>query len=125
MYNPAYFLIYVTAVYNTSHVESAYTDSAYNPGCGMIIGIEENTGGSGLRISPNPFSQETTLHAEHPLCRSTLTVYDSFGRRVKQIKNISGETIPFSRELMTPGVYFISVTEQKEIFTGKLLIIDP
>ena len=76
-------------------------------------------------ISPNPFSSLTTLQTDKIFRDATLTVYNSFGQQVKQIKNISGQTIALHRDNLSSGLYFIWLTEDnKVITTDKLVITD-
>lgn len=56
-------------------------------------GIEEAGSGSGLSIYPNPFSFPTTLQADENFKDATLSVYNSYGQQVKEIKNISGRIV--------------------------------
>jgi hypothetical protein len=120
---PWIFYIHVTAVYNKSHTESIYNDSAYNYGCGLLIGIKEKTDPITFSISPNPFSRQTTLHTDNPLKNATLTVYNSFGQRVKQIENISGQSITLNRDNLPCGLYILRLTQDNKIFTTDKLII--
>ena len=125
MYNPASFYIHVTAVYNKSHIESAYNESTYNPGCGLYVGIKENINNSVFSISPNPFSIQTTFHTDNILHNATLTVDNCFGQTVKQIKNIFGQTIILRRDNLPSGLYFIRLTQDNKIIkTDKLVITD-
>ncbi len=125
MYNPAWFYMHVTAVYNQSHIESAYNDSAYNPGCGLIIGINENSNPSAFTISPNPFSTLAIIRTDHLLWNATLTVYNSYGQQVKQMKNISGHEIKLQRDGLPGGLYFIRLVQDNKTYSvGKLVITD-
>jgi photosystem II stability/assembly factor-like uncharacterized protein len=76
-------------------------------------------------VFPNPFSSQTTLQTDNLFKDATLTVYNSYGLAVKQIKNISGKTILFSRDNLPNGVYFLHLTEEgKLIGTKKIIITD-
>lgn len=78
-----------------------------------------------LKIQPNPFSYKTTLHTDKILKDATLIVYNVFGQQVKQIKNISGQTIFFEREDLSSGLYFIRMLEEDiSIVVDKLFIVD-
>ncbi len=125
MYNPAIFYTHVTAVYNTSHIESAYNDSVYNPGCGLVIGINEIVNNNSFSFFPNPFSMQTTLQTDNILKSATLTLYNSYGQTVKQIKNITGQTITLQRDNLPSGLYFLQLMQyNKKFATDKLIIID-
>jgi len=76
-------------------------------------------------IYPNPFSFSTTLQADKIFKDATLTVYNSYGQTLKQIKNISEQTIILHRDNLPSGLYFIRLTENNNNFvTNKLVITD-
>lgn len=76
-------------------------------------------------IFPNPFLLQTTLQTNNPLINADITIYNNFGQTVKQIKNISGQTITFNRNNLASGLYFIRLTENnKIIYANKFVIID-
>jgi len=91
---------------------------------GSVTGIDDLSYNSKIKIFPNPFSSSTTLQANENLKDATLIVYDSFGQAVKEIKNISGKTITFSRNNLASGVYFIQLKEGNKIYVHKLVIFD-
>jgi len=122
-YNMGNFYIHVTAVYNKSHIESLYNDSTDFGG--IAIGINENLYSNKFQISPNPFFQQTTLQTGNILKIATLTLYNSYGQTVKQIKNISGQTITLHRDNLPSGLYFLRLTEGVKTFAiEKILITD-
>lgn len=83
--------------------------------------IIENTQ---VKIFPNPFSSETTLQADPPLKNATLTVENSLGQTVKQIKNISAQPVILTRGNLPNGLYFVRLKEEKKVLTEKLIITD-
>jgi len=99
----------------------------FNDSCNVcMLGINENNPKPYLlNISPNPFSSQTVLQINNYLNNATLTVYNSFGQTVKQIKNISGQTVVLSRDNLASGLYFIRLTENnKTLAVDKLVITD-
>jgi len=100
--------------------------------CSTFVAINEITSKTSFYISPNPCSAQTTLHSDHLLHNATLTVDNCFGQMVAQIKNISGQTVIFSRDNLASGLYFIRLTEEnpddngagKTIAVEKLIITD-
>lgn len=53
------------------------------------------------------------------------TVYNSFGQTIKQIKNISEQTITLQRGNLPSGEYFIQlIQDNKLIVRDKLVITD-
>ena len=76
-----------------------------------------------INIYPNPFSAQTTLQTENLFKGATLTVYNSFGQQVKQLKNISGHTITLHRENLPSGLYLIQLTQDSKVITADKLVI--
>jgi uncharacterized repeat protein (TIGR03803 family) len=92
------------------------------------MGITENNAETDFHFSPNPCSSFTTLQSDKLFKDATLNVYNSFGQQVKQVKqvnNISGQTITFHRDNLPSGLYFIRITQDcKTILADKLVIAD-
>jgi Neuraminidase (sialidase) len=76
-----------------------------------------------LSIFPNPFISSTTIQTNYNLNNATLTIYNSYGQALNQIKNISGQTISLSRNNLPRGAYFLRLTEENKIIGVKKLII--
>lgn len=76
-----------------------------------------------LKIFPNPFITETTIQTDNHFKNASLTVYNSFGQTVKEIKNISGQTITLHRDNLPIGLYFIRLTQDKKIISADKLVI--
>lgn len=82
-----------------------------------------DTYNSNIKIFPNPFVFQTTLQADKILKGSTLTVYNSLGQQVKQIRNISGQTITLYRDNLPSGLYFIRLMLDNKTFSADKLVI--
>ena len=90
-----------------------------------LLGNNENTAKPIFSIFPNPFITETTIQTSSNLKKATLTIYNSYGKTVKQVTNISGQTVSLYRDNLTSGLYFIKLTEENKIIAvSKLIIID-
>ncbi|MBC7884492.1 MAG: T9SS type A sorting domain-containing protein [Saprospiraceae bacterium] len=96
-----------------------------------LINLQQVTGTNSpeqkqsFKISPNPFNYQTTLQTDNLLINATLLVVNGFGQTVKQIENISGQTVTFFRDNLASGLYFVRLTEKnKFIAEDKLVIID-
>lgn len=77
------------------------------------------------RIYPNPFSSQTTFETDNFLHNATLTLHNSFGQTVKEIQNISGQTVTLLRENLPSGLYFVRLTEEnKTVLAAKLVVVD-
>jgi hypothetical protein len=88
-----------------------------------ILGINENSNKYIFSIFPNPFTSSTTLKTIGYLKNATLTIYNSYGQTLKQLNNISGQTVSFSRDNLPVGLYFIRLTEENKIIAAEKLII--
>ncbi len=88
-----------------------------------VLGINENSNKDIFSIFPNPFISSTTIQTICNLNNATLTIYNSYGRTLKQVKNISGQTVSLYRENLASGLYFIRLTEENKIIAVEKLII--
>jgi hypothetical protein len=88
-----------------------------------VLGINENTSKNIFSIFPNPIISSTTIQTIVNLKNATLTIYNSYGQTLKQVKNISGQTVSLSRDNLPSGLYFIWLTEENKIITVEKLII--
>lgn len=76
-------------------------------------------------IYPNPFSCLTTVKTNQHLVNASLTIYNSLGQQVKQINNISGQTLTLNRDNLPAGLYYIHLSEEgKILLTDKLVVND-
>ena len=75
------------------------------------------------KVFPNPFSTVTTLQTDIILKSATLTIYNLYGQTVKQIKNISGQTVTLFRDNLSSGLYFIRLTQDNKIISADKLVI--
>ena len=92
---------------------------------GVFVSVHELNNDQDLSIYPNPFSDKTILQLDYPLQNATLTLYNSFGQVVKQMENLSGQTIALQRDDLPSGLYFLRLTEGNKVFaTEKLVITD-
>jgi len=88
------------------------------------VSVEKITKENKFLIYPNPFSSTALLKSESPLHNATLKVYNSFGQLVKEMKNLSGETIEISRDNLPSGLYFIQITEGDKTLSAKKIAIN-
>jgi hypothetical protein len=87
------------------------------------VGINEINTNNSFLIYPNPLSSESTIKTSKDMKDASLTIYNSCGQQVKQIKNISGNTIILHRDNLPSGFYFLSLTNDNRIITTEKLII--
>ena len=75
-----------------------------------------------LNAWPNPFTEQTRI--EFPNYRSTpycLTLYDSGGWMVGEVKRITQGEVIIRREQLKPGFYFFKLRGEK-IYQGKIMV---
>lgn len=87
------------------------------------VGVREITKERILNVFPNPFSTKTTLQLDKPLTNAVFTLEDVYGQTVKEIKNISEQTITFNRDNLPSGIYFIRLTQDSEIIAIIKIVI--
>ena len=78
-----------------------------------------------LKLSPNPFNNQTTLRLDQSVRNASITISNSFGQVVRRIENINGHTIVLDRDNLKRGLYVMYLTENKKIIAQtKLFITD-
>lgn len=92
----------------------------------LFTGInEENAIEKTISLFPNPLSSSTALQLSDNYQHATLTIFNSNGQEVKQIKNISGSILLLNRDNLPSGIYFMRLVQDDKIAaTGKLIIVD-
>ncbi len=85
--------------------------------------ISENHINENWSIFPNPFCLETTINSNNNLKGASLTIYNSFGQQVKQIKNISGQSTILHRDNLPSGLYFIRLTQNNKVLAAEIIVI--
>jgi hypothetical protein len=93
----------------------------------LLLGNEypSITNNGNFILFPNPLSTYTTFQTDNLLKNATLVIYNSYGQQVKQIKNISGNSITLYRDNLPSGLYFLRLTQGNIVITtDKLVIID-
>lgn len=91
----------------------------------ICSGVEDHLTNTQFSVYPNPFNSGAILHADPPLESGTVCIYDVFGRVLRYIDGISGTNISISREDLPGGLYFLTVTDQRNLSKViKILIKD-
>jgi len=112
-----------TNIFPTSTLASPHGPLLFSTLTTGIENILENS--NQTTIYPNPFSATTILHTDNILKNATLTVYNSYGQKIKQLNQLFGETIILQRDNLPSGVYFIQLSQDnKLISTEKMVITD-
>ena len=87
--------------------------------------VEQNHLNNLINIYPNPFSTQTTLQTDNLFKNATVSVENYLGQVVKQINNISGQTVTLFRDNLPCGLYFVRLTQDRKVISiGKLVITD-
>ena len=89
----------------------------------IVTSVQVINSSFSFSIFPNPFSIQTVLQADKFFKNASLTVYNSFGQKVKEIKNISGQVITLFRDNLPSGLYFIRLTQDNKIISEEKLVI--
>jgi hypothetical protein len=89
----------------------------------QVTGVNSLEQKQSVKFFPNPFNNQTTLHSDNQLHNATLTVDNCFGQTVKQIKNISGQTVVLFRDNLASGLYFVRLTQDNKVISGDKLVI--
>jgi hypothetical protein len=75
-----------------------------------------------LSIYPNPFSSSTTIHLAD-LKDARVNLYDSYGKQLRSIINITGNEIQVKRDNLPNGIYFITLIQEGKIIATEKLVI--
>lgn len=79
--------------------------------CITSLGIDENKPDNGFLISPNPFTDQTTISFTEEQNNTLIRITDILGKQVKEISFTGKQYVLEMREMNT-GVYFMSVEDQ-------------
>lgn len=119
---------HVAAQNGSYHVVASDTNgctSASAPVNVAVTDVVSQIATTGFRIYPNPFSSHAVIQAEQPMQNALLTLYNSTGQRVLEIKNIRGQSITLSRNGLPGGLYLTGLQEEgKAASVSRILISD-
>ncbi|RLD75948.1 MAG: hypothetical protein DRJ10_14375 [Bacteroidetes bacterium] len=91
----------------------------------LCTDIKEPSIHTDFKIYPNPFFQQTIIEFNKELTNSNIIIYSSNGLKVKEIKDVFGESITFTRDNLPSGIYFLVITKNKKVIgKNKIVIID-
>jgi uncharacterized delta-60 repeat protein len=80
---------------------------------------------SEITIYPNPFAITTNLKTDKVLNNASLVVRNIYGQKVKQLENLSGQSITLDRDNLPNGIYFVQlIQDSKIITTNKVVVAD-
>ena len=88
----------------------------------LISGILEKNRTSGITVSPNPFTSQTTVSFTKEIKNATIKMIDILGKEVKSIE-FSGSQLIIKKGELNAGVYFIQVVLEKELIAHQKVVI--
>jgi hypothetical protein len=94
------------------------------PSGATFTAINEPRSETGILISPNPFSYETTINIKPRLTNSSLIIYNATGQEVQKAMNISGSVLHVERNNLPPGIYFLRLIQDNNTLATEKLIIN-
>lgn len=88
--------------------------------------LTENTFPYQIKVYPNPANQNALIEFHNPINENcTLTLYDTDGRLVRTINDITRNKVIIETKDLTSGFYFLRLlTDRQVIGTGKFVITD-
>jgi hypothetical protein len=101
--------------------------SSYNSvhNCDLIEGLNEIYSDNNVHLYPNPFSEQIKIQSDAPFKDATVTLCNSFGQKVMQKENISGQEFTLQRGDLLSGLYILQMKQANTLlFTAKLIIVD-
>jgi hypothetical protein len=103
--------------------QTLYPSYSPNTVCTLVSGVEELPQ-VGFSVSPNPLSSQTTIQFERKLNNASLSLYNCYGQKVKEINNINDQTIILTRDKLTNGLYYAQLTQENYAVTIQLIFTD-
>src|SRR5262249_49851655 len=111
-------------------VTTAYTVTGTSGGCiaskvltvtvNNCTGINNADGITGIRLFPNPFSNELTLELQSP---QTLTIYNISGKPVLE-KKLAADSNTVDTSHLSAGVYTVRLNSEHGVKTARLVKIE-
>ena len=89
---------------------------------GITTGITENNLENGFNVSPNPFTEQTTLAFNEEQKNCAIKIIDVLGKEIKTI-NFNGKQFIIEKGEMQKGIYFVEVIDENKNMATKKIII--
>lgn len=102
----------------------ASSNSVFRFAYSDVTAVEENSDAAEWTVFPNPFAGEATLRTSVPMKQATLTITNGVGQVVRQMSNLSGNTVVLSRNGLESGLYFVRLQNGGSVVTGRLVVAD-
>ena len=104
-----------------------FTDSAsdyYVAHYSFPTGINEITQTSSIKIFPNPANKIITIYSRENLSDATIQITDITGQILIEKTNQSGASFTLDISTQLSGMYFVSVNDRGNVWTGKVVKAD-
>ena len=101
-----------------------YDDNSENFTITTFTAINEVSNGSELKVFPNPMNQNATITFANPANeKHTLIFYNSEGKIIRELVDLTTEHVLFKRNNLASGLYFFHLrTKNKILAKGKIII---
>ncbi len=88
----------------------------------QTVGIHEVNTASGITISPNPFTSQTTISFTKEMKNASVKIMDIAGKEVKNM-SFSGNKFILEKGELAAGVYFVKVVSDKIVIANEKIVI--
>lgn len=89
----------------------------------LHTGIDELETESSILLFPNPAVSQVVLQSDKYLFNAKCSLFDVYGKRVKEINAINGKLYTFSVSKLAAGMYSLYLTRDTERIANKKLVI--
>ena len=98
-----------------------FTLNICETGLGSNNDFSENA--DDIKLFPNPFVNYTEIKSNRIFTNATLTIYNALGQKVREVRNLYGQSFFVNREVLSGGIYYLQLMENgKTYFKSKLSI---
>lgn len=92
-------------------------------GCNLITSVNEQLLINEISVYPNPIKSSAIIKIPGNCSNITISMYNSFGKKVKEIRNPDSNTIRLDRKNLSSGLYFIQVLQHNKLVSTKKIMI--
>ncbi len=127
--NPFIYVFGWNLPYYTPSVSDDYCVVVFENGCYdtsacfnvVLVGIEENKYTNEIRISPNPFTTQTSIVFSAEQKNTEIKITDVLGKEIKTIQ-FTGKECVIDKGDMQRGIYFLTINSEQGITNRKVVI---
>lgn len=106
--------------------ENIYNSGLANNGnandCESLFGVADFDFNK-VQAAPNPFSSSVTISSHSGLQNTTVTLYNTLGEKVLEMRNPTGQKITLQRGNLAAGIYFLSLEKMGHHLSSQKLVI--